>query len=96
MCDGKRRKCFVSIATVSRFLSLTCPHVKTYHRISIFLLAPANEAIEYHTTVFNGSFDFPSIYRGVPTQDIDDAWNQVSREGEYLRIAMVLGCSCGA
>lgn len=45
--------------------------------------------------MFNGSFDFPSIYRGVPTQDIDDAWNQVSREGEYLRIAMVLGCSCG-
>ncbi|KAG1804294.1 hypothetical protein EV424DRAFT_1330740, partial [Suillus variegatus] len=29
---------------------------------------------------FNGSLDFPSVYRGPPSPEIDDTWNRISRD----------------
>jgi hypothetical protein len=48
-------------------------------------LAPANVAIEYQKefTIFNGTFDFPSIYRGEPTPERDEAWHRISKGGKY-------------
>ncbi|KAF9477270.1 hypothetical protein BDN70DRAFT_810980 [Pholiota conissans] len=45
-----------------------------------YLTAPANSAIENdnEVVVFNGSFRFPSIYRGPPTPELDQAWVDIS------------------
>ncbi|KAF9819584.1 hypothetical protein IEO21_02048 [Rhodonia placenta] len=40
--------------------------------------SPALEAVEYHSTLFNGSLTYPSEYRGVPTSEIDAAWDRIS------------------
>ncbi len=47
-------------------------------------LAPSNVAIEYQKefTIFNGSFEYPSIYRGEPTTELDEAWHRISKGGE--------------
>ena len=47
-------------------------------------VAPANEAIEYNRelTMFNGTFNFPSEFRGPPTPEIDAAWMGISQGGE--------------
>lgn len=50
------------------------------------LTAPAHPAIRYHPVEFNGTFDFPSIYRGTPTPEIDDAWDRISVDGMSPRV----------
>ncbi|KDR73859.1 hypothetical protein GALMADRAFT_71587, partial [Galerina marginata CBS 339.88] len=39
-------------------------------------------AVEYHRemTVFNGTFDYPSPYRGYPTPEIDAAWRRITQD----------------
>ncbi|PPQ72879.1 hypothetical protein CVT26_003500 [Gymnopilus dilepis] len=51
---------------------------------------PANVAIEYQQdlTTFNGSFDFPSIYRGDPTPQVDDAWFRISTGIRTTRLTL--------
>ncbi|KAF8191719.1 hypothetical protein BJ912DRAFT_1041539 [Pholiota molesta] len=40
-----------------------------------------------HTfTIFNGTFDFPSIYRGEPTPERDEAWHRISKGVSLLRL----------
>ncbi|KAK4445588.1 hypothetical protein QBC34DRAFT_472114 [Podospora aff. communis PSN243] len=46
--------------------------------------SPALEAIEYHQTMFDGSFLAPSIYRGTPSPELDAAWEAISTEGEGI------------
>ncbi|KAF8877558.1 hypothetical protein CPB84DRAFT_1688693, partial [Gymnopilus junonius] len=45
-------------------------------------------AIEYQKdlTTFNGSFDFPSIYRGNPSPELDDAWFRISKGVSLTRL----------
>ncbi|KAE9401369.1 hypothetical protein BT96DRAFT_1018201 [Gymnopus androsaceus JB14] len=40
--------------------------------------SPAQQAIKYQTVKFNGTFDFPSIYRGLPNPVLDAAWDSIS------------------
>ncbi|KAI0947367.1 hypothetical protein AcV7_009811 [Taiwanofungus camphoratus] len=49
--------------------------------------SPAFEAIEYQPILFNGTFNFPSIYRGHPTAEIDAAWNRISTGVKPTRIS---------
>ncbi|KDR77532.1 hypothetical protein GALMADRAFT_138627 [Galerina marginata CBS 339.88] len=46
--------------------------------------SPANVAVEYHNdlTMFNGTLDYPSIYRGYPTAETDAAWRRISTDGK--------------
>jgi len=50
--------------------------------------SPANVAVEYHKelTVFNGTFNHPSIYRGYPTPEIDAAWLRISQDVKPTRL----------
>ena len=43
-------------------------------------LAPALKDIpaSYQSIVFNGSLDYPSIYRGPPSPQVDEAWGRIS------------------
>jgi hypothetical protein len=45
--------------------------------------APANVAVEPVVVVFNGTTDFPSIYRGPPSPEIDATWDRVSSNGAF-------------
>ncbi|KAG2059409.1 hypothetical protein BDR06DRAFT_724979 [Suillus hirtellus] len=40
--------------------------------------SPASVAVEPVFIRFNGSLDFPSIYRGPPSPEIDAAWNRIA------------------
>ncbi|KAG2068291.1 hypothetical protein BDR04DRAFT_1232905 [Suillus decipiens] len=42
------------------------------------IYSPANVAIEPVFVRFNGTLDFPSIYRGPPSPEVDAAWNRIS------------------
>jgi hypothetical protein len=42
------------------------------------LLAPAQDAIEYHTVVFSSSFGKKKTkYQGPPTDEVDDSWSDL-------------------
>jgi hypothetical protein len=43
------------------------------------IYSPANVAVEPVIVRFNGTLDFPSIYRGTPSPEIDEAWNRIAR-----------------
>ncbi|PPQ65051.1 hypothetical protein CVT26_015747 [Gymnopilus dilepis] len=53
-------------------------------------VAPANEAIEYNRelTMFNGTFNFPSEFRGPPTPEIDAAWMRISQGVKPTRLTL--------
>jgi len=54
-------------------------------RLSTF--SPALEAVEYETVKFNGTFRYPSIYRGTPTPELDAAWNRITKNVQPLQIS---------
>ena len=59
--------------------------------------APANVAVEYYKelTVFNGTFNHPSVYRGYPTPEIDAAWRRISQDGEdYITLTLIHATDC--
>ncbi|KAJ7104123.1 hypothetical protein B0H15DRAFT_763792, partial [Mycena belliarum] len=43
-------------------------------------------AVNYQTVKFNGTFDFPSIYRGPPSAEIDAAWDRISVDVKPTRL----------
>lgn len=49
--------------------------------------SPALEAVQYRTTIFNGTFGLDSVYRGPPSPDIDAAWERISTRPKPIRIA---------
>ncbi|KAG2068293.1 hypothetical protein BDR04DRAFT_1232907 [Suillus decipiens] len=54
----------------------------TYLRYDIpSIYSPAHVAVEPVIIRFNGTLDFPSMYRGPPSPEIDAAWNRISRVG---------------
>ena len=69
------------ISRTVRF-KLTATICPTY---TMYMKAPSNVAIEYQRqfTIFNGSFEYPSIYRGEPTEELDNAWHRISKGGMW-------------
>ncbi|KAG8404946.1 hypothetical protein J3459_022397 [Metarhizium acridum] len=50
--------------------------------------SPAFEAVEYYQTTFEGEFLAPSVWRGQPSPELDEAWNRISIGGTgSLRIS---------
>ncbi|KAH9947885.1 hypothetical protein B0H21DRAFT_691211 [Amylocystis lapponica] len=45
-----------------------------------------NNIVEYETITFNGTLDYPSIYRGPPSPEIDAAWDRLSDDGKIISI----------
>jgi hypothetical protein len=54
-------------------------HIQRYSDQST--TAPANVAVEPMIIRFNGTLNFPSIYRGPPSPEVDAAWSMVARDG---------------
>ncbi|KAG1730985.1 uncharacterized protein EDB91DRAFT_1155917 [Suillus paluster] len=48
-------------------------------RDDIPVYSPASGAVESTVVRFNGTLDFPSIYRGPPSPEIDAAWTRIAR-----------------
>ncbi|KAG1740969.1 hypothetical protein EDB19DRAFT_1707111, partial [Suillus lakei] len=70
----------VLICTSVLFFALWMHTPSTYLRDIPSIYSPANVAIEPMIIRFNGTLDFPSIYRGPPSPEIDTAWNRISRD----------------
>ena len=45
--------------------------------------------------VLNGTFDFPSIYRGYPSPELDAAWRAITQEGEDCITSLINICITG-
>jgi len=45
--------------------------------------APALEAVEYKNVVYDGVLDWPSEYRGPPSDAIDSAWDKISLNNSH-------------
>ncbi|KAG1810691.1 uncharacterized protein BJ212DRAFT_1378162 [Suillus subaureus] len=50
------------------------------------IYSPANVAIEPMIARFNGTLNFPSIYRGPPSPEVDAAWNRIGRNVAPVRM----------
>lgn len=55
----------------------------------LFSYSPALEAVEYHEEDFKGLFHQPSIYRGTPTDEIDENW-RVLWDCKYSLLPIIL------
>ena len=72
----------------------------TTQLLANFAKAPALKYIPstYKQIRFNGSIDFPSIYRGPPSSSIDQAWNKLIERMRMLlefsrpRLTQLFGC----
>ncbi|KAK7184348.1 uncharacterized protein CC84DRAFT_1083597 [Paraphaeosphaeria sporulosa] len=49
----------------------------------LFSYSPALEAVEYHEEDYKGVFHQPSIYRGRPTDEIDEHWRKLWDYGGF-------------
>ncbi|KAG2365815.1 hypothetical protein BDR07DRAFT_1328799 [Suillus spraguei] len=68
----------VCILLLSFTLWMRTPSIQLRNDIPT-IYSPANVVVEPVITRFNGTLDFPSIYRGPPSPEIDAAWNRISR-----------------
>lgn len=50
---------------------------------SCVIKAPADEAIEYRSMLFNGSVTHPSIFEGHPSAELDAAWDRITKIRQY-------------
>ncbi|KAF9806897.1 hypothetical protein IEO21_08481 [Rhodonia placenta] len=41
-------------------------------------IAPALEAVELYNVKFNGTLDYPSVFRGEPSPELDAAWDKIA------------------
>jgi hypothetical protein len=39
------------------------------------------DAVEYHQVMFEGDFHAPSVYRGKPNPELDQAWRRITHGG---------------
>ncbi|KAJ6597469.1 hypothetical protein DFH09DRAFT_1356731 [Mycena vulgaris] len=74
----------VVLFAVSRDIALPPSDIECSKIYSTF--SPAQQAVKYKTVKFNGTFEFPSIYRGTPTPEIDAAWDRISVDVKPTRL----------
>ncbi|KAG2127970.1 hypothetical protein DEU56DRAFT_819681 [Suillus clintonianus] len=67
------------IFTSMLFFTLWMRTPSAHLRDEIAVYSPAHVAVEPTITRFNGTLDFPSIYRGPPSPELDLNWNRISR-----------------
>ncbi|KAG1728438.1 hypothetical protein EDB19DRAFT_1746780 [Suillus lakei] len=76
----------VLICTSVLFFTLWMRTPSTYLRDIPSIYSPASVVVEPMIVRFNGTLDFPSIYRGPPSPEIDAAWNRISRHVGITRM----------
>ncbi|KAJ6602801.1 hypothetical protein DFH09DRAFT_1301805 [Mycena vulgaris] len=74
----------IVLFAVSRHIALPPNDIECGKLYSTF--SPAQQAIKYKTVMFNGTFEFPSIYRGTPTPEKDAAWDRISVDVKPTRL----------
>jgi len=82
-------RCGIQLSTFCKCLSIEIATKLGHSPAESFILAPSLEAIEYQSVVFNGTETYPSIYRGDPSDEIDNAWSRVSKDRMQLPIATI-------
>lgn len=51
-------------------------------------LAPALEVVEYRKVMYDGKFLAPSVYRGEPRPELENAWDRITQLGTgSIRVA---------
>ncbi|KAG1805896.1 hypothetical protein EV424DRAFT_259818 [Suillus variegatus] len=65
---------FTSILFFALWMGTPSPHLHD----DIPVYSPASGAVESTIVRFNGTLDFPSIYRGPPSPEIDAAWARIA------------------
>ncbi|KAH7918723.1 hypothetical protein BV22DRAFT_899365 [Leucogyrophana mollusca] len=70
------------------FFTLWMETGSTYVHEHLPIYSPANTAVESHVVRFNGTLDFPSIYRGHPSPELDAAWARVSHDVRPTRMTL--------
>ncbi|KAG1838415.1 hypothetical protein C8R48DRAFT_742769 [Suillus tomentosus] len=65
---------FTSILFFALWMGTPSPHLHD----DIPVYSPASGAVESTIIRFNGTLDFPSIYRGPPSPEIDAAWARIA------------------
>jgi hypothetical protein len=78
----------VLICTSILFFALWMGTPSPYLRDDIPVYSPASVAVEPVILRFNGTLDFPSIYRGPPNPELDAAWARIA--GDVLPTRMSL------
>jgi len=68
--------CFVALS--AHFLPYRSEQLRETCLAQQSMHSPAYGIIEYSTVRFNGSLDFPSPYRGLPTVALDQAWDRIT------------------
>ncbi|KAF9005459.1 hypothetical protein BDQ17DRAFT_1540840 [Cyathus striatus] len=71
----------VSLHKGSPKITTSTNHIPVY--------SPALEAVEYEVVAFNGSFMYPSEYRGPPNPGVDAAWNRITKNIHPIRLSEV-------
>ncbi|KAG1805901.1 hypothetical protein EV424DRAFT_1544234 [Suillus variegatus] len=66
-----------SILFFALWMGTPSPHLHD----DIPVYSPASGAVESTIIRFNGTLDFPSIYRGPPSPEIDAAWARIAHSG---------------
>ncbi|KAG1856641.1 hypothetical protein DFJ58DRAFT_784249 [Suillus subalutaceus] len=66
------------ICTSMLFFALWMGTPSPHLHDDIPIYSPASSAVDSTVVKFNGTLDFPSIYRGSPSPEIDAAWNRIA------------------
>ncbi|KAG2063641.1 hypothetical protein BDR04DRAFT_1062618 [Suillus decipiens] len=73
-----------SILFFTLWMGTPSPHL--LNELAIY--SPASDAVDSTVVRFNGTLDFPSIYRGPPSPEIDAAWTRIARDVRPTRMSL--------
>ena len=84
---------FLAQLTLLTLTSLTSFHLGqtkislTKCGLKLSTWSPALHSIQYHYQIFSGKFLAPSIYRGLPSPELEAAWKRIANDGlQSIRI----------
>lgn len=78
----------VLICTSMLFFALWMGTPSPHLHDDISVYSPASSAVESTIIRFNGTLDFPSIYRGPPSPEIDAAWSRIASDVLPTRMSL--------
>ncbi|KAG2063638.1 hypothetical protein BDR04DRAFT_1111304, partial [Suillus decipiens] len=73
-----------SILFFTLWMGTPSPHL--FNELAVY--SPANGAVDSTIVRLNGTLDFPSIYRGPPSPEIDAAWARIARDVRPTRMSL--------
>ncbi|KAH7919151.1 hypothetical protein BV22DRAFT_876521 [Leucogyrophana mollusca] len=78
----------ILVCTSLLFFTLWMETGSTYVHEHLPIYSPASIVVESQVVRFNGTLDFPSIYRGHPSPELDAAWARISHDVRPTRMTL--------